>query len=154
MWAQGCFENVVCQWNCWTCARLYISLKTFLPFTVCFCIVTWALCWVAVTILNKVSRWWWLMTVMIAGLLCFAAYSSPPLTSLTTTTNDVTRRYDPTGRHRMIDFPDQHLHPSPPASTSFSHQPTHRPDKCVAFDNTHFTVFHISRNVTFYVFLK
>jgi len=56
-----------------------------------------------------------------ANLYCFAAYSSPPLTSLPVATNDVTREYDPNLRRTVEYYAQHHFQPSPPASAGFSH---------------------------------
>lgn len=76
-----------------------------------------------------------------ANLFRFAAYVSPPLTSLPVTTNDVTRGFDPDPR-RAVEFFAHHrrLQPSPPTpAAGFSGHPSlvHRdsrrgsvPDTC------------------------
>ena len=59
----------------------------------------------------------------VTCLCSCSAYSSPPLTSLPATTNDVTRgAYDPNPRRRADFFPHRgRVQPSPPSAAGFHH---------------------------------
>ena len=65
----------------------------------------------------------WCTFGIVLIFYCFAAYSSPSLTSLPVSTNDVKREYDPNPRRTVDFYGYHHLQPSPPASAglTFSH---------------------------------